>query len=295
MFLIVGGVGTPAAAFADEPVHLNAIDGWVLDYADDSCALRRTFGTQEAPVFLEVRQFSQLDEFQLTVATGAYSSRRAAPLIGYVPDAEEYAPSGAIFARFGEGVEGVIVSDTLHPVSVKEQIGKLAISEYAERQDLRKWSDESRAEREAAISGILLRDTFAQDLLLDTGTLHRPFEAMRGCIDELLTHWGIDAEAHHSLTREAGPTDPASTFRRLWRGYPSNMLRRELSAMLRVRLAISAEGAVDGCHLQMEVADHQFEEAVCRILGRERFIPALDAAGQPLRSYWVTSITYLMN
>ena len=50
---------------------LEPSSNWELDYAPDSCALRRTFGEGDRQTQLEMRRFSPSTTLQTTVATKA--------------------------------------------------------------------------------------------------------------------------------------------------------------------------------------------------------------------------------
>lgn len=73
------------------------------------------------------------------------------------------------------------------------------------------------------------------------------------------------------------------------------MLRDGQQAMLRVRLGVSAQGAPTECHMQLRMAEEDFEGTACEdLLEHARFEPALDAGGKPIASYWITAITYIV-
>ncbi|HYD05839.1 MAG TPA: TonB family protein, partial [Reyranella sp.] len=126
--------------------------------------------------------------------------------------------------------------------------------------------------------------------------MHKPMEVMRACLDELLTHWGIDAAAQRTLTRKVKPLEQMEWAKDLQSAYPSNMLRKGQSGIVRVRLIVGPTGKPQTCHIQVPSDDPSFEQTACsRLMRSARFEPALDASGKAITSYYVTSILYLIN
>lgn len=146
------------------------------------------------------------------------------------------------------------------------------------------------------ITGMRVDGGFEQQVLLRTGSLAAPLRAMDACLDELMLHWGIDVEAHRHLSRAVEPLDYDRLAREIVNNYPREMLRQHQQAMVRVRLAVGADGSATGCNLQNDYNETQFEQVVCQnMLEYARFEPALDAAGQPIASYYQVAVTYRLN
>ena len=113
------------------------------------------------------------------------------------------------------------------------------------------------------------------------------------CIDELMTHWGIDIEAHKTLTRSAAPIDLEQAARMI--DYPPKMVQRSLQGLVNIRLDIDETGRVTDCHIQMPLSDPVFEESSCADIQHAfEFEPALDKDGKPLKSYYITSVRFQM-
>ena len=275
-------IGSQAMAAVDEaPVRLPPVSKWVMDYDENSCALRRVFGDAEGQALLELRAYSPGDAFQVTVASSTISTRNKAPRVRFEPDAELRKVSG-ILGTFGD-MEGVIYSDSF----------RLQPENQSEDDALPPWPVEERNARETAVSGLAVTDSFERDLLLETGTMHAPMEAMRTCLDDLLTHWGLDAEAHRKLSRPLAPKDYASWVRRVQQHYPQEMLNRLRNGYIHVRLIVGADGIPTSCNVQIEVRDVEFQQVACDTLMRyARFEPALDAGGHAIASYYTTAILY---
>lgn len=296
-------LGVLAAMFAlqpaqvsaqQEPVRLAPSMNWNLDYAEDSCALRRLFGPEGQQVFLTLRQYGPSAEPTMTVSSADFRRRGSLRdlAITFAPDDApdtDHMPMAIEVEGFGEGV---LVSTSLYRASQREFSSALLNSQ----QIALAVADEVRDAREAEIDGIAISGLFRQPVFLETGSLHRAMTAMRSCIDELLNHWGVDAEAHRSLLRPVQPVDQERWARELIERYPSNLLRRGEQAYVRIRLNVSVEGRATSCAVQSRLNDAEFDELACELLiQHSRFNPALDGNGDPIPSFWQTAVIYAIS
>jgi hypothetical protein len=146
-------------------------------------------------------------------------------------------------------------------------------------------------EREA--QGLLIERAFNKTLFLQTGSLRSPMAAMRTCLDELYSHWGIDVEAHRTLSRPAIPLDYARIVREIQESYPASMVMGGNQGSLRVRLGVAADGKPTGCHMQVEYNAEAFERVACEKLMRYAlFAPAVDKDDRPIASFYQVTIQY---
>jgi hypothetical protein len=146
---------------------------------------------------------------------------------------------------------------------------------------------------ETEAEGLLIERAFNKPLLLRTGSLRAPMNAMRTCLDELYSHWGIDVQAHKTLSRPAIPLDYARIVREITETYPASMLWGGNQGSLRVRLDVAADGKPIGCHMQVQYNEEAFERVACEKLMRYAlFDPALDKDGRPIASFYLVTIQY---
>ncbi len=82
--------------------------------------------------------------------------------------------------------------------------------------------------------------------------------------------------------------------RRIQDAYPSRARNRGEQGLVRMRVIVSPEGTVENCTIIKATEADNLESPACRAMLGAQFSPALDAAGQPMRSYYVTRITYQM-
>lgn len=285
-------VSLPAHAQSrDDVVSLAPATNWNLDYAEDSCALRRLFGEEGQEVYLTLRQYGPSSGFDTTISSADF--RRRSHMRGleitYAPDSrpdDDFEPMGIEVEGFGDGV---MVSTSLLPAHQRELSNDLQRSQ----QVALAVTDEARDAREAEIEGIEFSGLFRQPIFLETGSLHPAMTAMRSCVDELLNHWEIDVEAHRDLLRPVRSLDQENWVRPIIENYPSAMLNRGEQAMVRVRLNVSEEGRATACAVQSRINDETFDELACAmLLQHARFEPALDGDGNPIASFWQTAVIY---
>lgn len=127
---------------------------------------------------------------------------------------------------------------------------------------------------------------------LDTGPLDAPMAAMRTCLSDLVGHWGYDPAVQASLIRRPEPVGSAGTWLRS-ADYPDNALHKGHNGVVQFRLDIDETGSVVGCNILHRTSPDEFADITCRNLAkRAKFTPALDAKGNPVRSYYVNKVLW---
>ena len=61
-----------------------------------------------------------------------------------------------------------------------------------------------------------------------------------------------------------------------------------------MRVIVSEDGKVEKCSIDASTTN-ELDSPACREMERAEFEPALDAQGEPFRSYYATTITYMMS
>lgn len=272
----------PAGAHAAEPALLmSPTSGWSVDYAEESCALRRTFGSGTDNAILELRQVGPGDNYELTIGSDTLSPARGTPRIRYGSDEDWFEPH-APFDLTAGGWHGVRFGDSFRPIALKSAAEAMP-----------PWPAVDRDARETAVAELTLAGSFERDLTLKLGRMHAPMEALRTCTRELVTRWGLDPAVQDTLSRRLSPIRQMDWARRTMDAYPLEMIRQNKSARLPIRLIVGVDGKPTSCIAAKGVADPAFETAACAGAMRySRFEPALDAAGQPVVSYFITTIVY---
>jgi hypothetical protein len=280
-FALALSAAPACAQAADGVLDMAPVEGWVLDYAEDSCALRRGFSGGGHQVALELRQTSPLDGFQVTIVSNTMTRNQRGPRVHFEPERRWFEPNFPLL--FDDGTRyGVSYSDNLRPVPA-------VITD----EEPPPWSDAERNAREREVTGLVVTRTFEPEFRLLTGPMHAPMEAMRTCLDELLTHWGLDAAAQRTLTRKAAAIQD-DWNQQLERKLPRDLTRSRQDGILFMRFIVGIDGRPSACSAKVQTAaDPPFEQAVCEVLmSVARFRPALDAQGSPIASYYASQLLY---
>lgn len=261
---------------------------WTLDYDADSCALRRTFASGEDRAYMEIRRFAPGLGLQTTVASSrAADIYHASARYRFTGDEEWQKADLGLSVSLESELKGIIIEPQLVKLPEAE-----AIEDDAERSAFFRSLDFRALERERAaeINSLEVRG-LGPEFTLRLGKFDAPIAALQDCVDELMSHWNIDVEAHRTLTRPASPIDWRASSRML--DYPPVMLRQQMPGLVNVRLAIDETGKITGCSIQMPLSDRAFEESSCADIQHAfEFDPALDKDGKPIASYWVTRVMF---
>lgn len=262
---------------------------WNIDYSENSCALRRTFGEGNKTVLLELRQFAPGDDFSVAVVSKGLAFRKSPPRVRFLPETESRTIKAPVFLKTDSGSSGVSWSDTLFQIGNEEMNAKARA--YA---PIPPRSDAEYKSREAAVTGLEVANSFEPTIFVATGAMHQPMLAMRKCLSELLTQWGVDAEAHRTLSRIAWPVGEPKKSRQNKSLYPLTKISLFQSGSIKFRMMIGADGNPTSCHISLPSRNPASEQAACdEAMKIARFEPALDASGKPIASYFVTQGEYV--
>lgn len=307
MALLAVTPGVVSADDEEEPVILEPTSQWHMEYADDSCRLLRTFGEGDDRTVFFIERYEPGDPFFMLVATDALRSpsaalgltrqsvrRRVDPVFRFGPFGYEHdgpSPEGTLGELTAAMVSGMRL---IAPLDADAEDEKGAFDPEEDAQDTDIFGQEISATQEAAISWLELRQGSSRPVRLALGSMGAPMAAMRKCTDELLTHWGIDLEAHRGLTRAVAPkSNPGEWVRSS--DYPYDLMLEGAQGLVQFRLSVDADGAPTQCHIQQSSRPEGFDKAVCdALMRRAQFEPALGANGEPIASYWRSTVRFVM-
>jgi hypothetical protein len=298
--ILAATLGTPAAA--QDALVLEPSGDWTLDYAEDSCALRRTFGGGESPAWLEIMQLMPGTTYRITVSSsGLPMSRRRAPGVRFLPDGEESTYDLAAYGDYGEGFEGVAFYATILPeagegVAEPEFIPKgdgdaqpAAISKGAGG------AGGVVLAREATATAIEVRRAFDPPVALHFGSLRRPMEAMRACMDDLKAQWDVGV-AERQPVSEPVPRNMARWARKIQSFFPRGLVQFNGPSRIRVRIIVGSDGKPEKCRVVEPVVNVEYDRRTCGIVLEEaEYEPARNAAGEPVRCLHMLDIVYVLS
>lgn len=274
-------VSPPAQA---ETIVLKPSSPWNVDFGVDKCRLVRTFGVGKDQHLLTFQQYWPGDQAGLTVAGPAFKRFRSLTRTDVTFFADQQplrtTPFTGTVEGFGTGVIfSAIKIDSGEPeTNVVDEPSQSGIPQM----------DVAMGQQ---VQFLALRQG-GREVRLDTGPLGDAFKVLNQCTLDLLRDWGLDPERH--LTAQSLPRwiNQEALTRKIIANYPKGALAQGEQAIMRMRVVMSAEGTVESCTILKATNTTRLESPACEAMQRARFEPARDAAGQPFRSLYVTSITY---
>ena len=283
---------TASQANAQDGPALAPSGPWNIDYDSDSCALRRMFGEGEDRAYLEMRRFGPGLGLQTSLGSKKMTARSPADFTyRFSSDADWRYVSSANVLSMTNGFSGVLFDPSF--VEVPEPDREDKSIEGAAYLGTLHWRE---VEQQAAakVDSLDVRGAFHRRLTLRLGGFEKAIAALNDCVDELMSHWNIDVEAHRTLTRPAAPVNLPDVSRMI--DYPPKMAREGMQGVVNIRLAVDETGLVTSCHIQMPLSDPAFEETSCADIQHELdFDPALDRDGKPIASYWITKVRFVIS
>jgi TonB family protein len=270
----------PHATFAAKPVEiLPHVGKWVANFDDNACHLVGQFGTGPEAVTLQMTRFAPTDSFDLKFYGERFKSAAASVRAGvaFQPDAKIQTQQ--------------ILLGTLDklPMAV---FGPYRFDGWRGRNE----TDVGPAispEFEAGVTSFDVQLGANRRVRLLTGSMGRPMATMRTCMNGLVKHWGFDPEEQANLQREPTPLSRPETWV-VSDDYPARELSQGRSGIVQFRLDVDASGKVERCSVLSSTRSDYFQSATCAgLTKRARFAPAINAAGKPVRSFYVNGVRWL--
>jgi len=288
---LISIIASPSAHAAQPPLQLKQTSPWNVDYADDRCRLMRQFGEGDEKTYAIFDRYGPGERFRMTIA--------GKPVRTSVQNGEATIQFGP-----GEGEQqlGFYKGDLgEYPALIFHSQVRVAPPSATEQAMIDQRKDDEGIDlapvdpaRETAIKYLMVGKPLRRTLILETGAMRKPLEALGKCIDNLMTSWGIDVEKHKMLSRAARPlTSPVKWV--VSSDYPVNMLSAGQPAIVEFRMSVGADGTPASCHIQSTTRPKEFDKAVCgSLMRRARFSPALDAEGKPLVSFYRNTVRFAL-
>ncbi|MBO9517130.1 MAG: hypothetical protein J7493_03600 [Porphyrobacter sp.] len=255
------------------PVVLEPASRWQIDYADEGCALRRPFESDGTRATLEILQQAPGAYFRVTVTSGTLGLSGQSAKVRFEPDDSFQVPSFLLSGSVGDEV-AIAFTDSL-----QENVGGQP-NVYID------WTDEERDRREGNVVALSTRDAFDRDVSLSTGPMHQPMQALRSCMKDLYATWGVDLDAHRTLSHPATLRNGSRIAERIRYRLMENSTRTSTGVPPVLRVIVGLDGRVTRCRIHFATWDAALSEEICGTVTREsRYDPAKDKAGNPIVSY----------
>lgn len=296
--LFLGGVIGLVGVFAGptviqakerEPVILAPSTPWQIDYAEEKCRLVRVFGEGEARHVLFFEQGAPGRSFGMTAA-GPSFDLLAGPI--------------EIGATFGKST----ITQAANPyIGNVEKIGTAVIFTYVTFAPINEQLPDSGADKgsrpglssvdaafASSLDSVTIVGKWRAPITFATGEMGNPMAALNHCAFDLVSSWGLDAEALRNASRNPKWTNQNQVTRRIAATYPKKAKREGEIGFFRMRVMIDEGGTVTDCHLEEASQLVSLESPACKEMMRATFEPALDAQGKPIRSFYATTVSYIL-
>ena len=254
--------------------NLAPTSAWAADFAADNCALTRSFGDANGSVTLRLRQFAPEARLEVTLASGTFELQPYEPTYAFGSGEPLEIPFYQTFEIDG-GVRGVVFEALLHQPQTVSALLPFAADDPALR----------------AVDRVAVRNVFDHGVILQTGSLGQPLTVLASCLDDLVASWGLDPAAHHTLSRPVTERDPDHPWPGQLAGRAAAVTQWPSDKMDFV-LLVSEFGRISQCRLVGgSPNDAGLADRICEAMPKDwQFGPALDANGQPIRSYRLATL-----
>jgi Gram-negative bacterial TonB protein C-terminal len=285
----------PSVLAAPTELHLKPTSKWNVNYADDYCRLARIFGDGDQQVVLFMDRYSPSEAFRLTFSGKLVKTSDIKQKIKlHFGPSEEKQEVAFTAGEMNKKMPALIIDSalTIAPRSSAELEAKI-LAEKNKNFDPDSYSYlPIGAARETAVTFLAMGAPLRKHLVLETGSMGKPMAALQTCMDELVTHWGVDVKRHAELTRRAVPLISSGKWLSA-SDYPMGLLNKGQPGIVNFRLSIDDKGVPSACHIQITLRERGFDDAVCKALIRKaRFKPALDADKLPIASYYLSTVRF---
>jgi len=297
--VVMAGFSSPAQA-AREPVVLKARTPWNVDFGETKCRLARTFGEGEDMHVLLVDQHYPSSGASVTVAGSSFKrfTNRKETTVA-LGDATEPFETPAMKAELGRISHGLVFSNIYfgenQPAIITQGRGKPDNAKKDADEDApARISTQLNTQFGSAVEYLSFKQG-SREVRLETGPLGEAFEVLNTCTSDMLSEWGFDVETQRLVTKGPVWTNRDAVTRRILDSYPRAALRRGESAVLRMRVTIDEQGSVEDCVINEVTQTETLQSPACEQMQRAEFEPAVNVVGQPVRSFFTTTITYRIN
>lgn len=249
---------------------------WNVDYSNDSCSLRRTYGSGDLTLVSQFEMRGPSDFLKVLLASREIKTHKGKVSYRFDPDDTLHVPPNATVQASSDGVQGVRFTAILGRALPKQSLGLEASARQSR----------DRQELEAKISGLTLVGGFEKDIFVRTGPMNDAMDALRTCRDDLFVSWGFDPSLDDAVAAPASRIDSVGLARRVMQAYPKELGRLGVSASVNVLVSIDKAGQLMKCYAHNQGPNPEFEKAACDTLMRyARYEPARDADDNPTESF----------
>lgn len=305
--LVLGAlVACPAAAQDKATLVLQPSSQWQLDMGEHRCRLARTFGTGASETLFYIEQFNPSARFSYGVAGPSLNDLRITDKFQRLPERKVEVQFGPALPGYEQSYEDASLGDLgaaimgYGPVQTVFETKEEFEGRATKNPEPAGGSRELReldAETGKAISWLSLSSPRIGTVKLELGGMEAPFKAMNFCMDDLVKTWGLDPEQQKQIQKFPVWLNDKKIVRSIQRNYPAQALRGGRMARFNIRVIVDEEGRAESCQLTNMTTSEGFDRdlTVCGLIKNgAKFSPALAASGSPVRSFFTSSVRYVI-
>lgn len=298
----------PLLMGAAQAVRLQPSTRWVLEYAENSCRLSRSFGSGENETVLRFESDAP-EDLDMVVFGRPVADRGDQVQLPFGKMDEgipvRFSPVGGKLmhgraARSASGRPAVLVT----AVWLYAEAEANALETDGRQRDAAQTTrppaldpaevTQRRSDRLAfasATSELQIDPRGHPPVILETGSLKSPIEALDQCSRQSLRDWGVNPDTEDRVVRPAWAPNRSSWVTA--DDYPVKMLDDDQESTVSARVLIDASGQVTRCTSLSHFKLPQFNELVCdRIKKLAHFQPAELADGTKVPSYYIVRFIF---
>ncbi|WP_298470586.1 TonB family protein [uncultured Erythrobacter sp.] len=286
--LTAASVGlTAAPASADDPTDtLLPSSPWNVDFGETKCRLARFFGEGDDRHLIFFEQSGPANGLGLTVSGKRLKRFRSLRRTSVRFFDEQKPKRTKPFKGDVEGYGPALIFSSMNVRGGTDDSSKKESASGALPQ-----LDPVRGDR---VKYIALQQG-SQKVRLQTGPLGETFKVMNKCTQNMVRDWGLDVDKHLTAKRMPELKNLAFVSSRIEARYPRRALNKGEQGIFKMRVIVDETGKVTECVVNNATIQDALESPACKTMVQAEFEPALDADGNPFRSYHTTTITYRMN
>ncbi len=262
-----------------QPMSLAPVTSWRLDRDEHRCSLTRSFGDSANPFLLRFERFAPGDGFEILLSGQQLKGimRSGGARIAYGEGSFTRIPDNALAGKNGKMLLALLMTSSLMPEAFTPRV------RAGDRPTVT-------PEFEQAVTSVSLA-WGTQAVRLETGSLGKPFAALRTCTDNLVRSWGFDPEEQARLRTK--PIPSRNTIRSFQSVFPVQLMVPGAQAWARLRVLIDADGRPHDCLVQRISNGQDLGSLACDVmLEHASFTPATDAQGNNVASYFATKVAW---
>ena len=290
----------PLLVAAAQPVRLQPSSPWIVNYADESCRLVRTFGDGKDKTVLEFESEAPGQMDLLVVGSplerddgsdkvpGIFLPVGGKPLEGEGAKSTASGAPAILWSRIPL-LPDVLVDSLEKQAKETGRLSRSGLRPPATDPSQAKTIQAAR--HEFASKATELEIGSRRPVILETGPLGDAIKVFDQCGRDSLRDWGVDPDIEDKIVRPVWAKDPSRWFSA--DDYPPQMMRAGEQSEVKVRLLVDAAGRPTKCTSLTHFTVVEFNQVVCdKFMRRARFEPAELADETKVPSYYVNRVAF---